>query len=308
MQATLPSSSETRTQDQSTKRTSSSGRLAGLVMIAIGVAAWWYNWHLASTAGEFYIKLCLLGPLGVFGGILVLLRPDWVGPVRSDSTRGHKFALIAVIGLMAIASGIDFYLLVHHRSPRSSVTVTPWSPKLGTPPIAAVSAMAATPAIAFQAQTYCLGSFNQQRTAMWEFVPADENINDWKTLLTIIDRPDARTREELDRLAEGIMSVYQSQGARILLARTMREESGAVFNYLVAAFDEPDKQRFELDFVKVELGAKNAAVVVYGVRVTDPKDYRTKAKDFLDMNSHQVGRALGELAVPDVSKLPRRVF
>ena len=55
-----------------------------------------------------------------------------------------------------------------------------------------------------------------------------------------------------DRLAEGIMSTYKSRGAKILLARTM-QESGTPFNYVVAAFEEPDKQRYELSFVKMAL-------------------------------------------------------
>lgn len=71
---------------------------------------------------------------------------------------------------------------------------------------------------------------------------------------------------------------------------------------------EPAKKRYELDFVKAELGAKNALVVIYGVRVTDARDYRTKAKEFLDQKSMEVGRAVGEFRAPDVGKLPRRVF
>ncbi len=60
--------------------------------------------------------------------------------------------------------------------------------------------------------------------------------------------------------------------------------------------------------MKAELGAKNALVVIYGVRVTDARDYRTKAKEFLDQKSMEVGRAVGEFRAPDVGKLPRRVF
>src|ERR1700730_461706 len=61
---------------QSAKRKSWPARLFGMLMIAIGVGGWWYNWHLAATEGQFYIKLSLLGPLGIFGGLLMLLRPD----------------------------------------------------------------------------------------------------------------------------------------------------------------------------------------------------------------------------------------
>jgi hypothetical protein len=285
---------------QSSKRNSSPARFIGLLMIAIGIGGWWYNWHLAATEGHFYIKLCLLGPLGLAGGILMLVRPEWAGPLQSDSTRAHKAALFAAIGFMAVASGIDMYLLKYSRPARPSFTA--WSPSLGTPSISGA------PEMTFLDRTYRLGSFNQKQNATWEFVTRDETIGDWKTLLTIIDRPDARTREELDRLAEGIMAAYKSHGARILAAKTMHEDSGAAFNYMVAAFEEPGKQRLEVNFVKMALGPKNAAVLIYGVRITDPQDYRTKAKEFLDRNSGEIGRALGAAVLPDIGKLPRKAF
>jgi hypothetical protein len=58
------------------------------------------------------------------------------------------------------------------------------------------------------------------------------------------------------------MATYKSHSGQILLTKTMRENSGAVFNYMVAAFEEPGKQRFELNFVKMSLSSKNATVVV----------------------------------------------
>src|SRR5215217_6597479 len=107
---TLPASAQYQ---PSAKQNSSPARLVGLAMIAIGLGGWWYNWHLAATSGEFYIKLCILGPLGVAGGLLMLIRPEWAGPMRGDSTRAHKLALSAVIGFMFVASGIDMYRLKH---------------------------------------------------------------------------------------------------------------------------------------------------------------------------------------------------
>ena len=77
---------------------------------------------------------------------------------------------------------------------------------------------------------------------------------------------------------------------------------------MVAAFDEPAKQRFELNFVKMAFGPANAGIMIYGVRITDPRDYRTSAKEFLDRNSGEVGRALGNGVLPDISKLPRKVY
>jgi hypothetical protein len=193
----------------------------------------------------------------------------------------------AVVGLAVVASG-------QSRAARQSA-----SPG---------ASLAGVPAIAFLARTYRLGSYNEKKNPMWEFIMPDENINDWQTLLTVIERTDAHSAVELDRLAEGIMSTYKSNGGQILLARTLRDHSGAAFNYMVAAFEEPGKHRYELNFVKVAMGPKNAAVIVYGIRISDPQDYRAKAKQFLDQSSGEVGQALGQMALPDVGGLPRKVF
>ncbi len=298
----------------------SRAKLFGLLMIAIGLGGWWLNWHLADTEGHFYIKLCILGPLGIFGGLLMLFRPEWAGPLRKDSQPAHKAALATVVGLMLVTSGIDFYRLLHHHSARplrTRQTLAPapsrdtWAPKFVSPsmgrPAVHTAVMAASTDLRFLGQTYRLGSFNDRTNPMWEFVAPGERIDDWKTLFTVIDRPDAHGREALDRLAEGLMSNYKSHGARVLLARTM-EDAGAVFNYMVVAFDEPGQHRYELNFVKVGLGLQNAVVVIYGVRIADPGDYATKAKEFLDRNSSEIGRALGALVLPETTKLPRRPF
>src|SRR5260221_5478299 len=89
---------------QSAERGSSPARWFGLLMMAVGVAGWWYNHHLAATEGQFYIKLCVLGPLGLARGALMLARPEWAGSLRKDSTPAHQTALITVIGLIAVAS------------------------------------------------------------------------------------------------------------------------------------------------------------------------------------------------------------
>ena len=167
---------------------------------------------------------------------------------------------------------------------------------------------ATTQDLIFMGRTYRLGSFNQKQNAQWEFVTGNETVDNWTTLLTIIDRPDVRTREELDRLAEGIMANYKSHGGQILLARTMQNDSGPAFNYMTVAFEQPAQHRFELNFVKIALGAKNGMVVVHGMRITDPRNYLAKAKTFLNEHSGEVGQAIGTFELPDVSKWSRETF
>jgi hypothetical protein len=170
------------------------------------------------------------------------------------------------------------------------------------------SAQPVAPTVTFLGRAYRLGSFNQKVNATWEFVTGSETVNNWTTLITIIDRPDAHSREELDRLAEGVMANYKSHGGQILSAKTMRDKSGAVYNYLVVAFEEPAKRRYEINFVKVALAPKNAYVVVYGVRISDPGDYVRKAKTFITQQSGPIGDAVEGVAPPDLSKWPRKEF
>jgi hypothetical protein len=162
--------------------------------------------------------------------------------------------------------------------------------------------------ITFLGRPYHLGSFNQKDHAMWEFSSANETVNNWTTLVTVIDRTDARSRSELDRLAQGVMDNYKSHGGRILMARTMTDSNGTPYNYIVAAFEQPADHRFELNFVKAALGPQNAYMVIYGVRITDPHDYTSKAKAYLDTHSSEVGKELEGLKLPALSTLPRKEF
>jgi len=174
-------------------------------------------------------------------------------------------------------------------------------------PVKKVSASTNGPTLNLFSKTYTLGSYNQKYHPTWEFV-ANEDINSWTTLVTLMERTDAKTVADMDKLSEGVMSTYKNAGGRVLTAKTLKNQAGAPFNYMLVAFEEPAKQRFELNFVKIMMGAKNAQLMIIGVRVTDPKDYRAKAKEFLDKRSGEVGMALGEFVMPDLSTFPRRVF
>ena len=274
-------------------------RLFGLLLIAVGVGAWWYNWYTAATAGEFSLRLTILGPAGVFGGLLLLLRPDWSGRLHTGSSPAQKIALFSVMGLIAVGAGVDYYLLKGGAPPRAPLSTIPrmaWSPA------------PSTSTVVFLGNTYELKSFHAKPAATWEFGTPAEPVNNWTRLLTLIDRPDARTREDLDRLAEGVMANYKSHSGQILMAKSMQDASGKAYNYMVVAFEEPATRRYELNFVKVALGAKNATIAVYGVRITDPGDYQTKAKQFLTKESGGIGKALETAVLPDLSTLPRKEF
>ncbi len=157
------------------------------------------------------------------------------------------------------------------------------------------------PSFTFLSKPYTLGSFHQKHKPTWEYVTGGETVENWITLITLIDRPDAHTAPDLDRLAEGIMQTYKTNGGQILLAKTMKDKGGVAFNYLVAAFEEPAKNRFELNFVKFGQGPKNAYIMIYGARTAD-------GKGFLDRHSGEIGKAMENAVLPDLDRLPRREF
>lgn len=173
--------------------------------------------------------------------------------------------------------------------------------------IAALSTLClfATPTVTFMGKPYRLASFNQKASPMWEFTVPNETVDNWNTLLTIVDRPEARSRPDLDRLAQGVLDAYKSRGGRVLMAKTMLDSTGTPFNYMVAAFDQPAQHRFELNFVKAAMGGKNAYIAIYGVRVTDSKDYVGKAKAFLNEQSGRIGQELERAVLPPAGTLPR---
>ena len=61
------------------------------------------------------MKLTVLGPLGLLGGLLMIWKPEWTGPIRPDSAKAHKTALMLLCVLMMLLSGIDYYFLLHYH-------------------------------------------------------------------------------------------------------------------------------------------------------------------------------------------------
>ena len=96
-------------------------RLFGLFMIFAGIAGWFYNHHLAATEGEFYIRLCVFSPLGVF-------RLDIPDSVTARLDRPHPTQQFARPKNVALGrhwdysgdkvSGIDMFSLTSAHTPK----------------------------------------------------------------------------------------------------------------------------------------------------------------------------------------------
>jgi hypothetical protein len=46
----------------------------------------------------------------------MMWKPEWTGPIRPDSSKAHEMALMVLIVLMAVLSGIDYYVLLNYRA------------------------------------------------------------------------------------------------------------------------------------------------------------------------------------------------
>lgn len=75
-------------------------RLFGLVLIIGFLALTYYNWHQLWTEGSYSLKLAAFGPLGVIGGLFLMLFPTMGGKPNTTQDRIIVFATFAV-GIVA---------------------------------------------------------------------------------------------------------------------------------------------------------------------------------------------------------------
>ena len=76
------------------------GRLLGLAIIAAFAGLTYYNWHQLHTEGQYSLKLAAFGPVGVVGGLFLLLFPSKGG--KPETTRDKLVALLVfAVGLLA---------------------------------------------------------------------------------------------------------------------------------------------------------------------------------------------------------------
>ena len=175
--------------------------------------------------------------------------------------------------------------------------------------ISSMAALASTsPTLQLLGKTYKLGSYNQNARPMWEFTAGGQTVNNWTTLVTVIDRPDVKSNGDVDKLAEGMVTGYRKAGATVLLTKTFRDPAGKPYDYLVAAFNEPDHHRMEINYAKLAMGTTNGYIQIYAVRVTGPGDYRKASATFVTKNSETIGKALDHASAPDTSTWPRKTF
>jgi NhaP-type Na+/H+ or K+/H+ antiporter len=83
-------------------------RLLGVVLIIVFAGMIYYNWRQLSSEGSYSLKLATFGPVGVVGGLFVLLSPGKGG--KPETTR-DKILVLLVFGVGLAAGLLNWYLM-----------------------------------------------------------------------------------------------------------------------------------------------------------------------------------------------------
>jgi len=83
-------------------------RLFALVLILLFAGMTYYNWHQLHNEGEYSTKMAAFGPVGVIGGLFVLVFPSKVG---KPQTLVDKLIVLGVL-IVGLAAGlVNWYLM-----------------------------------------------------------------------------------------------------------------------------------------------------------------------------------------------------
>lgn len=83
-------------------------RLFAIALIVGFAALTYYNWHQLWQTSEYSLKLAAFGPLGIVGGVFLLIFPTMIG--KPDTAR-EKIIVFAVFGLGIIAGLLNWFLM-----------------------------------------------------------------------------------------------------------------------------------------------------------------------------------------------------
>ena len=83
-------------------------RLLAVIIIVVFAGLTYYNWHQLSDEGRYWLKLAAFGPVGVVGGLFLLLFPDKAG--KPETTR-DKVIILLVFGVGMAVGLLNWYLM-----------------------------------------------------------------------------------------------------------------------------------------------------------------------------------------------------
>lgn len=83
-------------------------RLIAIVLILFSAAMIYYGWHRLREEGVYSLKMTTFAPLGVVGGIFLLLFPSFGG--KPNTTKAKVIVLLVFVLGMA-AGVVNWYLM-----------------------------------------------------------------------------------------------------------------------------------------------------------------------------------------------------
>jgi len=83
-------------------------RIFAVVLILVCAGMIYYGWYQLRTEGVYYLKMATFSPLGVVGGIFLLLFPSMGG--KPNTTR-EKVIVMAVFAIGLLAGLVNWFLM-----------------------------------------------------------------------------------------------------------------------------------------------------------------------------------------------------
>lgn len=83
-------------------------RLLGVVLILLFAGMIYYNWNQLLSEGRYSLRMAAFGPVGVVGGLFVLLFP---GKGGKPETARDKIIALLVFGVGVVAGLFNWYLM-----------------------------------------------------------------------------------------------------------------------------------------------------------------------------------------------------
>jgi hypothetical protein len=83
-------------------------RLLGVVLILVFAGLTYYNWTQLESEGSYSLKMAAFGPVGVVGGLFLLLFPSKGG---KPETTSDKVIVLMVFVVGVLAGLLNWYLM-----------------------------------------------------------------------------------------------------------------------------------------------------------------------------------------------------
>ena len=83
-------------------------RIFAVVLILVFSGMIYYGWYQLRTEGVYYMKMATFSPLGVVGGIFLLLFPGMGG---KPNTTKEKVIVFAVFAIGLLAGLVNWFLM-----------------------------------------------------------------------------------------------------------------------------------------------------------------------------------------------------